>query len=89
MGKIQFNRQKIKETLAILEDEEADQNEFESNQSAEELKKKVAEIVRQNNAPETSMEKVDTFLALNKLHKQDKDSELNLKNMFKKAAVPR
>ena len=49
----------------------------------------MAEIVRQNNAAETSMEKVDTFLALNKLHKQDKETELNLKNMFKKAAVPR
>ena len=79
MGKIHFNRQKVKETIATLEEEE-DQSEAESNQSAEDLKKRVAEIVRNNNATETSIEKVNSFLALNKLHKRDKESELGRLN---------
>ena len=44
------------------------------------MKKRVAEIVRNNNATETSIEKVNSFLALNKLHKRDKESELGRLN---------
>ena len=65
-NKINFNRKKIKETIAKLEDE-SNKSSYDSAQSAEELKIRIAEIVRTNNATESSLDKVNSFLALQKI----------------------
>ena len=67
--RIVWNAKKVRKTVARLEDQsnEGDRNENEKQSQ----KERVAQMVRKNNAAQPSIAKVNSFIALNSMFKQD------------------
>ena len=69
-GKINWNRTFVKETIEKLEEDD-DRSQVSSDYSEQQQKKRVADIVNKNIRLESGVDKVDSLLALNRLHMKE------------------